>query len=255
MKLFNAYYSIARKETIRIMRIWAQTFLPSVISIFLYFLIFGKMMGDRIGLMQGVPYITYIAPGLIMMTIVTNSYGNVSSSFFAAKFQGFIEEMLVAPMPIWIILAGYLTGGVFRGLIVGLLVAIISLFFTSLYINNLLLIFVVVIITSVLFSLGGLLNGMCAKKFDDISIIPTFVLTPLIYLGGIFYSIKLLPPFWQGVSTINPMVYIVNLFRYSMLGISDIPVRTSLLFLIIMTIILAIVCYLLLKRGFGISKN
>lgn len=249
-----ALYTIARREIIRFFRIWSQTLLPPVISVLLYFIIFGNLIGSRIGQMGGVSYMEYIVPGLIMMSIITNAYGNVVASFFGSKFQRNIEEMLVSPMPNSVILWGYVLGGVARGVVVGVLVTILSFFFVKLTLNNIGLVFIVAILTATLFSLAGLLNGIFAKKFDDINIIPTFVLTPLTYLGGIFYSIELLPPFWQGVTYFNPIFYMVNAFRYGMLGYSDVDIRIALTIIIVFIVAMYLFTLNLLQRGVGIRS-
>ena len=248
-----AFNTIVYKEISRFTRIWVQTLVPPAISMTLYFVIFGSLIGPRIGRMDGLNYIEYIAPGIIMMSIINNSYANVVSSFFGAKFQNHIEEMLVAPIPIIVILIGYVTGGIARGMLVGLVVTIIALFFTDLRVHSYGITFAVVLMTSILFSLGGMINAIFAKKFDDISIIPTFVLTPLIYLGGVFYSIDMLPPFWQTVSAFNPILYMVNAFRYGMLGVTDIDIGVAFSLLIVFTIILFSVCLHLLNKGTGIK--
>ncbi|MEE8320521.1 MAG: ABC transporter permease [Gammaproteobacteria bacterium] len=248
-----AYSTIVIKEVGRFTRIWIQTLLPPAISMTLYFVVFGNLIGPRIGTMDGFSYMEFIAPGIIMMAVMNNSYANVVSSFFSAKFQRHIEEMLVAPIPNIVILAGYITGGVTRGLMVGIIVTIVALFFTHLDVNNLPMTFIVVLLTSILFSLGGLINGIYAKKFDDISIIPAFILTPMIYLGGVFYSIELLPAFWQSVSIFNPILYMVNAFRYGMLGISDIDITLAFVIIILFIIILSTLALYLLSRGTGIK--
>ncbi|MGR8947218.1 MAG: ABC transporter permease [Gammaproteobacteria bacterium] len=234
------------------MRIWLQTVLPPAITMALYFVIFGKLIGPRIGLMDGFTYMQYIAPGIIMMAIITNAYSNVVSSFFGAKFQRHIEEILVAPVPTTIIVAGYVVGGVIRGILVGLLVTVVALFFTELQVHSIPTTIAVVVLTAALFSLGGLINAIFAKKFDDISIVPTFVLTPLTYLGGVFYSIKLLPEFWQNISLANPVLYMVNAFRYGILGTSDIDVNKAFIVLVVFVLVLFLVCVNLLRRGTGI---
>ncbi|NVJ61379.1 MAG: ABC transporter permease [Gammaproteobacteria bacterium] len=217
-----ALQSILAKEITRYFRIWVQTLLPPAITMTLYFVIFGNLIGSRVGQMGDRTYMEFITPGIIMMSVITNSYSNVVSSFFSAKFQRHIEELLVAPVPNIYILLGYIGGGVSRGLITGLIVTIVSSFFVDLQIHNYFVVFVVILLTSTLFALGGLVNAVYAKKFDDISIVPTFILTPLTYLGGVFYSITLLPEFWQNVSMANPILYMVNAFRYGFWGISDI---------------------------------
>lgn len=250
----TAYNTIVIKEVSRFMRIWVQTIIPPAVSMALYFLIFGNLIGPRIGSMAGFTYIQYIAPGLIMMSIINNSYANVVSSFFGAKFQRHIEEMLVAPIPDFVILGGYITGGIARGIIVGIVVTIVAMFFTKLQIHNYLIIIIVVLMTSILFSLAGFINGVFAKKFDDISIIPTFILTPLIYLGGVFYSINLLPEFWQTVSRLNPILYMVNAFRYGILGVSDISLPTAFLIITVFIIILFTFSLYLMHTGKGIKS-
>lgn len=252
-KIVIAYNTIVLKEVSRFMRIWVQTILPPAISMTLYFIIFGNLIGSRIGKMAGISYMDFIAPGIVMMAIINNSYANVVSSFFGAKYQRHIEEMLVAPVPNFIILAGYLTGGVIRGLMVGLVVTLIALFFTRLHVYNYVIVFTIALLTAVLFSLGGMVNAIFAKKFDDIAIVPTFILTPLIYLGGVFYSIDMLPEFWQTVSKLNPVLYMVNAFRYGILGVSDINI--SFAFSIIIIFIAVLYCYALylLNKGTGIK--
>ena len=249
-----AFRTIVIKEVNRFARIWIQTILPPAVSMTLYFVIFGNLIGPRIGQMEGVSYIQYIAPGIIMMSIINNSYANVVSSFFGAKFQRHIEEMLVAPIPNVIILGGYITGGVARGMLVGIVVTLVAIFFTELHIEHPIIVITVVLLTSILFSLAGFINGIFANKFDDITIIPTFVLTPLIYLGGVFYSISLLPEFWQLVSKLNPILYMVNAFRYGMLGVSDINIQTAFAIIAIFTAVLFCLCLCLLNRGIGIKN-
>ena len=249
----TAYNTIVIKEVSRFMRIWVQTIIPPAVSMALYFLIFGNLIGPRIGSMSGFAYIQYIAPGLIMMSIINNSYANVVSSFFGAKFQRHIEEMLVAPIPNFVILAGYITGGIARGIIVGIVVTIVAMFYTKLQIHSYLIIVLVVLMTSILFSLAGFINAVFAKKFDDISIIPTFILTPLIYLGGVFYSINLLPEFWQTVSRLNPILYMVNAFRYGLLGVSDISLLTAFPIITVFIIILFAFSLYLMHTGKGIK--
>ncbi|WP_066965985.1 ABC transporter permease [Microbulbifer sp. Q7] len=222
--IWTAFSTIFRREVRRFLRIWPQTLVPPVITMSLYFVIFGSLIGSRIGEMGGYSYMEFVVPGLIMMAVITNSYGNVVSSFYSAKFQRSVEELLVSPTPNWVVMAGYVLGGVARGLIVGAVVTLIALLFTSLSVQHIGLTILIVFLTSVLFSLAGFINAIFANSFDDISIIPTFVLTPLTYLGGVFYSIELLSPFWQGLSKLNPILYMVNAFRYGVLGVSDISV-------------------------------
>ena len=252
--MMTALMTIVRKEIRRILRIWIQTLLPPAISMTLYFIIFGSLIGQRIGTMHGFSYMEFIAPGIIMMSVMNNSYGNVVSSFFGSKFQKHLEEMLVAPIPNFIIMAGFISGGVARGLMVGTVVTVVALFFTHLQVHNFLIVFSVVILTSILFSLGGMLNAIFAKKFDDISIIPTFVLTPLIYLGGVFYSVELLPDIWHSISIFNPILYMVNAFRYGMLGVSDIRIDIAFGIIIIFLVVLSTIIMYLLNRGVGIKN-
>lgn len=219
-----AFITILRKEIKRFTRIWIQTLLPPAITMVLYFVIFGKLIGSRIGDMGGFSYIEFVAPGLIMMAVLTNSYANVSSSFFSAKFQRSVEEILVSPTLNYVILLGYVMGGVARGLAVGLIVTLMSLCFTNLHVQHWFITIFIVLMTSVLFSLAGFINAVYANSFDDISVVPTFILTPLTYFGGVFYSINLLPEFWQNVSVFNPILHMVNAFRYGMLGISDVNI-------------------------------
>ncbi len=244
-----AFRTILYKEVRRILRIWAQTLLPPVITMTLYFIIFGKMIGSRVGEMGGVPYMQFIVPGLIMMSIITNSYSNVVSSFFSAKFTSSIEEMLVSPISKHAILLGYVSGGVFRGLAIAVIVSIVALFFTELGIQHLGVTILTVLGTSVLFSLGGFINAVFAREIDDISIVPSFVLTPLTYLGGVFYSMENLSPFWQNVSLLNPIVYMVNSFRYGILGHSDVNVWASLIAIFVFCVIFYAIAYRLLHDG------
>ncbi|GLQ71619.1 ABC transporter permease [Vibrio sp. vnigr-6D03] len=251
---WTAFQSLLAKEVNRFMRIWVQTLVPPAITMTLYFIIFGSLIGSRIGEMGGFSYMEYIVPGLIMMSVITNSYSNVASSFFSAKFQKNIEELLVAPVPNYVIIAGFVMGGVVRGLLVGAIVTLVSLFFVDLQVEHWGIIIATVFLTSVVFSLGGLINAVFAGTFDDISIIPTFVLTPLTYLGGVFYSISLLPEFWQGVSKINPIVYMVNAFRYGFLGVSDVGIATSFGVLGVFIIGLYAVAHYLVAKGIGLRS-
>lgn len=253
-ELWIAFTTIVRKEIRRFTRIWAQTLLPPAITMTLYFIIFGNLIGSRIGEMGGFNYMEFIVPGLIMMSVITNSYGNVVSSFFSTKFQRNIEELLVSPTPNWVILSGYVLGGVSRGLAVGFIVTLLSLFFTKLQIHSFSVTIVTVLMTSILFSLGGFINAVFANSFDDISIIPTFILTPLTYLGGVFYSIQLLPEFWQGVSQLNPILYMVNTFRYGILGVSDINVGFAFAVIVLFNVALFMVALKLLNMGKGIRQ-
>jgi ABC-2 type transport system permease protein len=249
-----AFKTIVRKEFIRVLRIWIQTIVPPAIMMTLYFIIFGNLIGRRIGTMDGYDYMQYIAPGLIMMSVITNSYGNVVSSFFGAKFSGHVEEMLISPMSNATIIMGHVAGGVLRGMLVGALVTMVALFFTRLEVQHPFITISIVLLSSIVFALAGFINAVFAKKFDDISIVPTFVLTPLTYLGGVFYSISLLPDFWQKVSMANPILYMVNAFRYGILGTSDIGIGTAYALLLFFAVVLFTVCMHLMKRGTGIRE-
>jgi len=244
--------TIVRRETRRIIRIWLQTIVPPAITMTLYFVIFGSLIGRRIGEMGGVPYTTFIAPGLIMMAVISNSFGNVVSSFFSGKMQMHLEEMLVSPMSYATIVLGYVVGGVVRGLLVASLVTLVAAFFADLTVVHPLVTISVIVLTSVVFSLGGLLNALFAKTFDDISVIPTFVLTPLTYLGGVFFSTSLLSPVWQKIALVNPILYMVNAFRYGMLGRSDIPPPQAYAVILLAVTVLFALAMILLKRGVGI---
>ena len=246
---YYALYTIVRKEVRRYLRIWPQTLFPSAITMSLYFVIFGSLIGSRIGEMGGFSYMEFVVPGLIMMAIVTNSYSNVVSSFYGSKFNDSIEELLVSPTPNYIMLLGYVIGGVSRGLLVAVIVTLVSLFFTKLQIYNYVLVLVVVLLTATLFSLGGFINAVFANSFDDIAIVPTFVLTPLIYLGGVFYSLDLLPEFWADVSQLNPLVYVINAFRYGVLGVSDVSISFALFMILGFTILAFIYSMYLLNSG------
>jgi ABC-2 type transport system permease protein len=246
------FKTIVIKEINRILRIWGQTLVPPAITMTLYFLIFGQLIGSRIGEMGGHRYMDFIVPGLVMMSVIQNAYGNVVSSFFGSKFGRYVEELLVSPTPNWIILAGYVSGGVMRGCMVGGIVLIVSLLFTDLSIAHPLVMIASVILAAVLFSLAGFVNAVYAKKFDDISIIPTFILTPLTYLGGVFYSVSLLPEFWRNVSLGNPILYTVNAFRYGVLGESDVPVGIAFAIMLAAIVVLGAYCLRLLDKGVGL---
>ena len=244
-----ALVTIVNKEITRFMRIWVQTLLPPVITTGLYLVIFGALIGSRIGEMDGFLYLEFVVPGLIMMSVITNSYANVVSSFFGAKFQRSIEELLVSPTPNYIILLGFLLGGVIRGLLVGLIVTLIALLFIPLPMHNVAVIISIALLTATVFAMAGFINGVFARSFDDISIIPTFVLTPLTYLGGVFYSISLLPEFWQWMSKLNPILYMVNTFRYGILGVSDVNVTYAFTGVCLFMVVLFGVCLYLLEKG------
>ncbi len=248
-----AFETLVTKETLRFLRIWIQTLLPSVITTSLYFVVFGRLIGERIGPMEGFNYLDFIVPGLVLMAVITNAYANVVSSFYSSKFSHYIEELLVSPTPNWVILAGYVAGGVLRGLGVGLAVTVVAFFFTDLRIHSYPVSLLIFLMTSILFALGGFINAVFANSFDDISIIPTFVLTPLTYLGGVFYSIDLLPEFWQDVSLLNPILYMVNAFRYGLLGVTDIPLWIAFTLVGLCIAVLTLVSLELLRRGVGIK--
>ena len=249
-----AFSTILVKEVRRFMRIWQQTLLPPAITMTLYFIIFGNLIGSRIGEMSGLNYMAFIMPGLIMMSVINNAYSNVSSSFFSNKFQRSVEELLVAPVPNSVILAGFVFGGVARGILTGVIVTIVAVFFTEIQVHNFWILTSIVLLSSILFSLGGFINALYANKFDDVSIIPTFVLTPLSYLGGVFFSTDLLPEGWRLVSEFNPILYMVNGFRYGMLGVSDVSLVTCYAILISVILILTAYSMWLLKRGKGIRS-
>ena len=249
-----ALQTIVDKEVTRIFRIWGQTILPPVITMSLYFIIFGGFLGSQIGDISGFRYVEFITPGLIMMAVITNSFMNVVSSFFSSKFQKNIEEILVSPTSVSVLIIGYVAGGMARGLTVGVLLLCVSLLFAKLQVHNLGIILAFVVLSSMVFALAGLMNGIFAKKFDDVSIVPTFILWPLTYLGGVFYSIRLLPDFWQHLSMLNPIVYMVNGFRYGFLGISDSSVWFGLAMLSVLAVALFLANWALLKKGVGIKN-
>jgi ABC-2 type transport system permease protein len=249
-----ALATLCRKEYHRVVRIWGQTILPPVINMALYFVIFGNLIGRRIGQMDGFDYQQYIAPGLIMMAVITNAYGNVVSSFFSAKINRHLEELLVAPMSNVTIVLGHMAGGIIRGVLVGLAVTLVALVFTPLPFTHPLITISVFLMCAAIFSLGGLINGIMAKNFDDVSIIPSFVLQPLIYLGGVFYSIALLPDLAQQVSRLNPILYLVNAFRYGILGVSDVPIGIAYLMMTVCLAALFGACVLMLNRGYRIRE-
>lgn len=254
MIYWTAFYTILKKEILRFMRIGIQTILPPAITTALYFIIFGELIGAQIGDMEGFRYVDFIVPGLILMAVIANSYANVVSSFYSSKFQHYVEEMLIAPLPNWIILAGFVGGGVARGVVVGITVTLVALLFSDLSVHSYGVTLAVFVLTSILFSLAGFINAVYANSFDDISIIPTFVLTPLTYLGGVFYSITLLPEFWQNVSLANPVLYMVNAFRYGLLGVSDISLALAFTIIIGFIVLLFAFCMYLLNKGVGIKN-
>ena len=249
-----ALLTIVRREVARIMRIWGQTLVPPAITMTLYFLIFGGLIGSRVGEMGGYSYMQFIVPGLVMMSVIQNSYGNISSSFFGAKFGRHVEELLVSPMPNWVILWGYVSGAVLRGLMVGVIVLIIAMFFTPVRIPHPLVTLTTVLLGATIFSLAGFINAVYAKKFDDVAIVPTFILTPLTYLGGVFYSVKLLPTWAEAATHANPIFYMVNAFRYGLLGSSDVPLWVAYALMIGFVVVLTAVALWLLRRGVGMRS-
>lgn len=250
----TALYTIARREIARILRIWTQTLIPPAITMTLYFMIFGKLIGSQVRDMDGVSYMSFIVPGLVMMSVIQNAYGNISSSFFGAKFGRHIEELLVSPMPNWVILLGYVAGAVLRGLMVGIIVLVISMFFTKLQMPHPFVTLATVLLGATIFSLAGFINAVYAKKFDDIAIVPTFILTPLTYLGGVFYSVNILPEWARAVTHANPVFYIVNAFRYGLLGRTDVPLWTSFALMFFFIALLGGIALWLLKRGTGLRS-
>jgi ABC-2 type transport system permease protein len=248
------FKTIVIREYSRIIRIWGQTIVPSVVTAVLYFAIFGSLIGRRVGMMGGFNYMQYIAPGLIMMSVITNSYGNVVASFFGAKFGKHVEELLVSPLPNWVIVAGYATGGLVRGLLVGVAVTIVSLAFAHLQVHHLLIVFAALILTSLTFALGGFLNALFAKNFDQVNWIPSFVLTPLTYFGGVFYSVSLLPDWARHISYLNPILYMVNAFRFGFLGVSDVDLRVAFALMAGAAALLFAAAVALMNRGTGIRE-
>jgi ABC-2 type transport system permease protein len=248
-----AFSTILVKEVLRFSRIWVQTVLPSAITTALYFVIFGRLIGERIGPMGDFDYIDFIVPGLVLMAVITNAYANVVSSFYSSKFSRYVEEFLVAPLPNWVILAGFVSGGVARGLVVGVAVTLVAMLFTDIEVYSYWVTLLVFTLTAILFALGGFINAVYANSFDDISIVPTFILTPLTYLGGVFYSIELLPAFWQTLSMANPVLYMINAFRYGLLGVSDIPLGPAFAIILAFIAILTLYSLRLLSRGVGVK--
>lgn len=251
---YVAFITIARKEFSRFFRIWTQTLIPPVITSVLYYLIFGGLIGSQVKSIQGFTYMQFLVPGLVMMSVITNAFSNVAGSFFSSKFMRNYEEILVSPTPSWVIIAGYVAGGIGRSVLVGLITLGIGLFFTHLVIHNIVVVIVFMLLTAFLFSIAGLFNALFAKNFDDIAIIPTFVLTPLTYLGGVFYSIQTLPPLWRTLSQFNPILYLINGFRYGFLGVSDVNVWISFTILIVSIITFTLVTWHLFKKGYGLKS-
>jgi ABC-2 type transport system permease protein len=253
--MWIAYKTIVTKEILRFARIWVQTIIPPVITTSLYLLIFGGLMGGRIGQMQGIDYLHFIVPGIILMTVIMQSYANTVSSFFMTKYNNSFEELLVSTTPNWVILMGFVSGGIARGFFVGLAVTFTISFFVEIQTYNLLIIAVTFLLTSVMFSLAGFINAVFARTFDDISIVPNFVLLPLTYLGGMFYSIDILPSFWRSVSAFNPIYYMMDAFRLGFLGIGSVELWKAFLVPVIMIVILALIANALLGRGVSIKTE
>lgn len=254
-QMWISFYTIVRKDVVRIFRIWPQTFLPSVITSVLYFLVFGKILGERIGEIGGYPYITFVVPGLVMLAVVTNSFSNVATTFFQAKFFARnIDEILVSPTPPWVIIAGYVTGGMVRGIVIGLLVIIVAAFFSPLPFNRVFVILLFLVLSALLFSLAGLVNGIYAKSFDGITIVPTFVLTPLVYLGGVFYSVQALPALWQKLTFADPIFYLINGFRVGFMGFSDISLSLSIGVLLLLIAVLIAINWYFIRTGLGLRQ-
>jgi ABC-2 type transport system permease protein len=249
-----ALKTIVKKEVTRFLRIWPQTLLPPAITTALYFLIFGKLIGNRIGTISGATYMDYIVPGIILMSVISHSYSNVVSSFYSTKFQRNIEELLVAPVPNWVILSGYVCGGICRGLMVGIVVALISMLFADIKVLHPGMTITVAILTATLFSLAGFINALLAESFDDISIIPNFVLTPLSYLGGVFYSVEMLPGIWQTLIMGNPIMYMINAFRYGMIGVTDVDIQLAFLMTVGFIVLLVVFSLVMLHKGTGIKN-
>ena len=250
---YHAFRTITIKEFLRFIRIWLQTVVPPAITVALYFIIFGELIGSQIGDIDGFSYMDYIVPGLILMSVISNAYANCVSSFFSAKFHRSVEEMMISPLPNYIIVAGFAAGGMLRGIIVGIVVTVVSMFFTRIEVHNYGVTIAVFVLTSILFALAGFINAVYAKTFDDISIIPTFILTPLTYLGGIFYSISMLPEFWQKVSLANPILYMINAFRYGLLGVTDIDLTMAFVIILLFITGLFLFALQLLRKGVGIK--
>lgn len=254
-EMWISFYTIVRKDVIRQLRVWTQTFLPSAVTSILYFLVFGSIIGERIGEFDGVPFIAFIVPGLVMLAVVTNAFSNVAFTFFTGKFfSRNIDEILVSPTPPWLLIAGYVGGGVFRGVVTGLIVMLIAFFFIEPQVTHWWALLVFLVLSSVVFSLAGLINGIYAKNFDGITIIPTFVLTPLVYLGGVFYSVSALPPLWQTLTHWNPIFYLINGFRYGFLGVSDVSMLSAVGVLLGLTVTLIAINWYLIRTGLGLRQ-
>lgn len=246
--------TILRKDMQRNLRVWRQSFIPPAISSILYFIIFGNLVGRNVGDLHGFTYSQFIAPGLIMMHLITNAYSNCSSSIFVAKLSHYIEEILVSPLTAFFILLGFMLGGIFRGMVVAGIVTVISFYFTHVHLYSLIIFLIVSFLTAMIFSLAGIINALFAKTFDDINVIPVFVLTPLIYLSGVFYSLHVLPHFWQTVSLFNPLIYIVNSARYGYLGYHGTSVFVAISILMLIAFGLFAFTYYLIKKGYGLVE-
>ncbi len=254
-QMWTSFYTILRKDVVRMMRIWSQTFLPSVVTSVLYFLVFGKVLGDKIGDINGYSYIQFVVPGLVMLAVVTNSFTNVAMTFFQAKFfSRNIDEILVSPTPPWVLIAGYVAGGSVRGVLIGTIVLIVSAFFAPLPLTHISIIVLFLLLSSILFSLAGLVNGIYAKNFDGITIVPTFVLTPLVYLGGVFYSTNALPAWWKTLTFFDPIFYLINGFRFGFMGIADVSIFLSVGVLLSLIAILVGINWYLIRTGLGLKQ-
>ncbi len=254
-RLWISFYTMVRKETVRMFRIWSQTFLPSIVTSVLYFMVFGTIIGNRIGSFNGFSYINFIIPGLVMLSVVTNSFMNVANTFFFAKFfSRNIDEILVSPTPPWLVIAGFIAGGMIRGIVIGITVISTSLIFAVPPVEHPFIIALFLLLASLVFSLAGLINGIYAKNFDQITIVPTFVLTPLVYLGGVFYSVQSLPALWRNFTYINPVFYIINGFRYGFLGITDVPIWVSVSVLLGLAVVFVAIAWYLIKTGLGLKQ-
>lgn len=253
--MWVSFYTLVRKDTVRIFRIWSQTLLPSAVTSVLYFTVFGTILGERIGAIEGFDYIQFVVPGLVMLNVITNAYSNVATTFFASKFFArSIDEILVSPTPPWVLVAGFVSGGLVRGVVVGIVVLLVSLFFALPHVAHPLIVLLFLVLASLLFALAGLINGIYAKNFDGISIVPTFVLTPLVYLGGVFYSTTALPAWAQTLSQLNPVFYIVNGFRYGFLGFADVSIWLCVAVLAVLIGVFAGVSYYFLRIGLGLRQ-
>ncbi len=254
-QIWTSFFTIVRKDVLRMIRIWPQTFLPSIVTSALYFLIFGAFLGSKIGNVHDVPYVMFVVPGLVMLAVVTSSYANTSFVMFSAKFFGRnIDEILVSPTPAWVLVAGYVAGGLVRGIGIGVLVLLVSLFFTKLVVSNIFIVALFLVLTSIVFSLAGLVNGVYAKSIDGINIVPTFILTPLVYLGGVFYSAESLPGFWGTLTKFDPIFYVINGFRYGFLGVSDVPLLVSFIVLAAFALLFFGIAWYLIRTGLGLRS-